>query len=105
MTTFAIISNGFVENIAAAESQFILQALLPDKTIMQETELTKMAWIGAEVIDGKFKPPQPYASWSFDETSFKWQSPIPKPNDEFMYYWDEDTLSWIEVTLPTEPVE
>lgn len=41
-----------------------------------------------------FIAPQPYASWSLDE-NFNWQPPVPKPDS--MCYWDESTLSWIEI--------
>jgi hypothetical protein len=41
-----------------------------------------------------FIAPQPYLSWSLDE-SFDWQPPTPMPT-EGKWYWDEDSLSWIE---------
>ena len=41
-----------------------------------------------------FIAPQPYASWSLD-ANFDWQAPTVKP--EGACYWDEDTLSWIEL--------
>ena len=41
-----------------------------------------------------FIAPQPYASWSLDK-NFNWQPPVPKPDS--MCYWDESTLSWIEI--------
>jgi len=39
--------------------------------------------------------PQPYLSWSLDN-SFDWQPPTPKPTDG-SWYWDEATLTWVEV--------
>ena len=41
-----------------------------------------------------FIAPQPYLSWSLDE-NFDWQAPTPRP-EEGLWYWDEETLSWIE---------
>lgn len=41
-----------------------------------------------------FVAPQPYPSWSLDD-NFDWQPPTPKPDG--FYYWDELTLSWIEI--------
>lgn len=41
-----------------------------------------------------FISPQPYSSWSLDE-NFDWQAPAPRP--EGLCYWDESTLSWIEI--------
>lgn len=40
-----------------------------------------------------FISPQPFPSWSLDE-NFDWQAPYPKPEGD--YYWDEESLSWIE---------
>ena len=44
-----------------------------------------------------FITPQPYASWSLDE-NFNWQPPTPRPTEGF-WYWDEDSLSWLEKSL------
>ena len=42
-----------------------------------------------------FVAPQPFPSWVLDE-NHDWQPPVPMP-DEGDWYWDEDTLAWIEV--------
>jgi hypothetical protein len=38
-----------------------------------------------------------FASWTFDETICSYLSPVPYPNDDKMYRWDESTTSWVEV--------
>lgn len=38
---------------------------------------------------------QPYPSWSLDN-NFDWQPPTPRPIEGF-WYWDENSLSWIEL--------
>jgi hypothetical protein len=43
-----------------------------------------------------FYAPQPYPSWTLNETTCQWESPTPYPDDDKHYIWDEDTLSWIE---------
>ena len=43
-----------------------------------------------------FIAPQPYLSWVLNETTCHWGSPIPYPDDEKMYSWNEETTSWIE---------
>lgn len=103
MTTFAVIDNNIVENIAIADNKEVLELLIPDRTILEETEFTGIAWVGSEVIEGKFKPPQPAASWAWDSEAFEWVSPVPKP--EAPSYWDEESLSWIEIQLLPEPEE
>jgi hypothetical protein len=45
-----------------------------------------------------FITPQPYASWVLDEATCRWEAPVPMPQDGKNYYWDEPTVSWIEVT-------
>jgi hypothetical protein len=40
---------------------------------------------------------QPYASWSLDANN-DWQPPIPMP--EGKYFWNEETVSWVEETTP-----
>jgi hypothetical protein len=45
-----------------------------------------------------FIPPKPYPSWTLDENSCTWQSPVPAPNDGKRYTWDENSQSWIETT-------
>lgn len=43
-----------------------------------------------------FISPQPYPSWVLDENA-DWEAPVPMPNDEKMYSWDESTQSWVEL--------
>jgi hypothetical protein len=43
---------------------------------------------------GAFIPPKPYPSWLLDTTTFRWEPPVPYPNDGQSYYWDEETQSW-----------
>ena len=49
-----------------------------------------------EDIDA-FVPPQPYASWTLNETTAQWESPVAMPDDDGMYTWDEDNQAWVEV--------
>jgi len=41
-----------------------------------------------------FYSPQPYPSWTLNETSCLWEPPVPRPNDENNYIWNEGNLSW-----------
>ncbi len=47
-----------------------------------------------------FVAPQPYPSWSLD-ANHDWQAPTPMPTEGF-WSWNEETLSWDEIVLPTE---
>lgn len=44
-----------------------------------------------------FIPPKPYASWSLDEETCFWKSPVLYPDDDKQYTWNENTTSWDEV--------
>ena len=49
-----------------------------------------------------FFAPQPYPSWILDADA-KWQAPTAMPIEEGKFFtWDEPTLSWVEIVLPTE---
>lgn len=43
-----------------------------------------------------FIPPKPFSSWILDERTCQWIAPIPIPQDDKVYYWDESILSWVE---------
>ena len=41
-----------------------------------------------------FYQPQPYPSWLLNEDSCQWESPIPHPDDDKQYKWNEENQSW-----------
>ena len=43
-----------------------------------------------------FIPPQPFASWTLNETTCNWEAPTTMPTDGKFYTWNEDQLAWIE---------
>lgn len=45
-----------------------------------------------------FTDPQPYASWSLN-SNHNWEAPIPMPTDGKDYEWNEEALSWVEITI------
>jgi hypothetical protein len=45
-----------------------------------------------------FIAPQPYPSWSLDE-NYDWQAPVPKPDNQFTYSWDENSQQWVLVNF------
>lgn len=42
-----------------------------------------------------FIPPKPFNSWTLNETTCIWEAPNSYPDDGNIYYWDEDTTSWV----------
>lgn len=45
-----------------------------------------------------FIAPQPYPSWSLNE-NYVWESPVPYPEDENIYSWNEENQKWDKVEL------
>ena len=47
-----------------------------------------------------FIPPKPFNSWTLNEDTCLYEAPTPMPTDGKIYNWDEDTTSWVEITMP-----
>ena len=45
-----------------------------------------------------FYEPQPFPSWTIDESTWTWIAPVAMPTDDKKYSWDEQTINWVEVT-------
>jgi len=41
-----------------------------------------------------FIPPKPFNSWILNEDTCRWEAPIPYPQDNNNYKWNEQTKSW-----------
>ena len=50
-------------------------------------------------IRDAFIPPKPFPSWTLNEESCLWDSPVPYPNDGKMYIWNEGILNWQEINF------
>jgi hypothetical protein len=42
-----------------------------------------------------FIPPKPFPSWTLNEDTCRWDAPVPYPDDNVVYVWDESTISWV----------
>ena len=120
MAHYAKIENGKVTKVIVAESDFINSFIdgRPGKWIQtsyntrggvhydpdtglassdQSKALRKnIAGIGYTYDLGKdaFIPPQPFPSWTLNSTSCLWEAPIPLPDDDNFYLWNEETQQW-----------
>jgi len=45
-----------------------------------------------------FIAPKPYPSWVLNEDTCVYVPPVSRPDDDKNYYWNEATVSWVEVT-------
>lgn len=50
-------------------------------------------------VKDAFIPPKPYNSWKLNEDSCLWESPVPYPQDNKMYYWNEEEENWFEIEI------
>ena len=41
-----------------------------------------------------FYEPQPFPSWTLNETTCQWEAPVAYPDDGEKYVWNEETQSW-----------
>ncbi len=47
-----------------------------------------------------FIPKQPFNSWTLNEDTCNWEAPSACPNEDGKFYeWNEETTSWVEVTI------
>jgi hypothetical protein len=113
MAHFAKVNNGIVEQVIVAEPEFFQTFV---DTSPGEWIQTSYNTHGGQHPEGRplrknyagigytydrqrdaFIPPKPYASWIFDEDTCLWNAPVPYPNDDKRYNWNEETQSWVEV--------
>lgn len=50
-----------------------------------------------DAVRDAFIPPKPFASWTLDEKTCAWVAPTPMPKGKATYFWNEATLSWLEI--------
>jgi hypothetical protein len=43
-----------------------------------------------------FYPPQPFASWTLNQSTWEWNPPVKMPNDGKQYAWNEKLINWEE---------
>jgi len=42
-----------------------------------------------------FIPPQPFPSWTLNDETCLWDSPVPYPEDREFYLWNEESKTWV----------
>ena len=102
-----VVNNSDIQDLAYPASEPVGIAFLTEwsggYTKWKQTSYNKnfrgnFAGIGYvyDTTNDVFYAPQPFPSWTLNTTNWTWQSPIPYPNDENRYSWDETTQSWIK---------
>jgi hypothetical protein len=118
MSHFAHIDqNNIVTQVIVAEQDFINSGVVGNPSEWVQTSYNTFAGqhknggtplrknyagIGYTYDAGRdaFIPPKPFNSWILDEDTCLWNSPTPMPMDGKIYNWDENTLSWVEISIP-----
>jgi len=109
MSHFAKVVNGIVTSVIVAEQDFVdtqegtwVQTsynTLGGVHSLGNAPLRKnYAGIGYVYDEGRdaFYIPQPYPSWTLNEDTCLWDSPMPYPS-EGEHEWDEDNQEWVEL--------
>lgn len=98
---FAILKDGIVENTVVFDESKVdeLKVIFPSPTYdgikITEENAPSGVGVGDALFDGKFRRPQPFASWTFNEDFWRWEAPIAYPQDGTAYVWDEEAQSWV----------
>ena len=99
MSHFAKIESDIVTKVIVAEQDFI------DRL---SGTWVKTSYIGSirknyagkgytyDSVRDAFISPKPFASWTLNESTCLWQSPVTYPDDGKDYDWNEDTTSWVD---------
>ena len=115
MSHFAKVENGQVVQVIVADQEVIDTGIFghgwvqtsyntrgnvhygqdgqPDGGVALRGNFAGVGYTYDEVND-IFYPPRPYPSWTLSSKTFLWEAPVPCPQDNNIYMWNEDTLSW-----------
>ena len=105
MAYYAKIIDEKVVNVITAETSFF--NTFYDDTAGQwiETKIDgsirkNYAGIGFsyDSIKDAFIPPQPFPSWTLNESTCQWECSVSYPDDGKNYIWNETTKAWDEIT-------
>ena len=120
MSHFAKVQNGIVTEVIVAEQDFINSGLVGPASDWVQTSYNTRGGVhygedgqpdGGTALRGNyagigytydsahdvFYAPQPYPSWTLNNTTWLWESPVPYPTDGKMYEWNEEQRNWVEV--------
>lgn len=120
MSHFAKIQNGIVTEVIVAEQDFINSGLVGPASEWVKTSYNTRGGVhygedgqpdGGTALRGNyagigytydsahdvFYAPQPYPSWTLNNTTWLWESPVPYPTDDKTYQWNEEQRNWVEV--------
>ena len=92
MANYAMHDGTRVVNVLVADSAQIAE----DVTGLTAVETNGVPWTDWTLHGDEWRPPAPFPSWVWNDG--EWVAPVPMPTEGGPWAWDEDTLSWVEVT-------
>ena len=105
MAHFAKLNNNIVTEVIVSEQDFINSGAVGDSFLWVQTSYNgnfrkNFAGVGDtyDKTRDAFIATKPFPSWTLDETTCRWISPVAYPDDSKMYEWNEDTTNWTEIT-------
>lgn len=118
MSHFAKVIDGIVTEVLVIEQDVIDTGLFGDPALWVQTSYNtfggqhpngtplrkNFAGIGFsyDAERDAFIPPQTFPSWMLDEETCFWVAPVPYPNDNKVYRWNEEIQIWEEVIIQNE---
>ena len=113
MSHFAKVENGIVTQVIVAEQDFINSgAVGPANEWVQTSYNTRgnqhtegrplrgnYAGVGYtyDAQNDVFYAPKPFPSWTLNQSTWLWDSPVPYPTDGKIYVWNEELVNWVEL--------
>jgi len=114
MSHFAKIENGIVTQVIVIEQDVLNTGLWGDPKDWIQTSYNthggqhpegrplrgNFAGVGYtyDAVNDVFYAQKPYPSWILSKTAWTWEAPVSKPEDDKIYRWNEETVSWVEIT-------
>lgn len=109
MSHFAEVQDGIVQRVIVAEQSFIDALPNPSEWVQTsynteggvhskgKTPVRKNYAATGYTYDSDkdaFYSPEPYPSWTLNDTTCQWEPPVAYPSDGKMYEWNEETTAW-----------
>ncbi len=96
---------GIVYEKALTTKPFIIETMA--YAVDTNYKLSVWAENNGERGEGEFlfktpKPPQEFASWTWDDTVNAWVPPVPKPVGGPPSWWNEEAQEWVDITDPNK---
>ena len=101
MSYFAKVVDNVVTNVLVADQDFIDNLLDTSpgrwiETFLDGSKRKNYAGIGFTYDEERdaFIAPKPFASWTLNEETCRWEPPVALPDTENRYTWNEETQQW-----------